>query len=244
MDERKPLLNFSEQRDKIVPALKVLQDNLGEVKKNATNPHFKSKYADLGAVLDASWDALDKAKLTVWQPPSGSIENDDYYVIVETWLLHESGQYVWWDFKIPTTKDDPQGAGSAVTYARRYALQSFLGIAPEDDDGNKGSRPAWQPQRAGANGNGKTDPPQPATGNGNSRVDDEPKKIDVAKRSQFNTFISENGLTPDVVKEIIEQVQEHYGNDVTGYVADLHEGDEEKEARRRLKKKAQESAAA
>jgi len=105
--------------------------------KEKTNPAFRSKYADLGACLEAVNDALLDNGIAVYQETS----EDATGVTVETVFLHESGEAMrCGKLHVPASKQDPQGYGSALTYARRYSLMTACGIAPEDDDGNAGSR--------------------------------------------------------------------------------------------------------
>jgi hypothetical protein len=106
--------------------------------KTSVNPHFRSKYADLAACLEAVNDALLNNGIAVYQETSMCESG----VIVETVFLHESGE----SFKggmlhVPASKQDPQGYGSALSYARRYSIMAACGIASEDDDGNAASRP-------------------------------------------------------------------------------------------------------
>ena len=97
--------------------------------KNRSNPYFRSKYADYTEVLGCVKPALNKYGISIIQP----INND----VVETVLLHESGEYIKSSTKIYCTTNKPQDYGSAITYARRYALSSLLSIdSDEDDDGN------------------------------------------------------------------------------------------------------------
>jgi len=104
--------------------------------KDKTNPAFRSKYADLGACLDAVNDALLENGIAVYQ----ETHDDDSGVTVETVMLHESGEIMrCGKLHVPAAKQDPQGYGSALTYARRYSLMTACGIAPEDDDGNAGT---------------------------------------------------------------------------------------------------------
>lgn len=110
------------------------------VKKAATNPAFKSKYADLSEVVEAVVPALNKAGIGVLQFPS----YDGDLVGVSTVLLHESGASVTGILHLRPSKNDPQGIGSAVTYGRRYSLLAMTGAAPEDDDGNAASGPRQQ----------------------------------------------------------------------------------------------------
>jgi hypothetical protein len=109
----------------------------GPALKDKTNPAFRSKYADLGACLDAVEDALLKNGIAMLQETS----LDDTGVTVETVFLHESGESIrCGKLHVPASKQDPQGYGSALTYCRRYSLMTSCGIAPEDDDGNAASR--------------------------------------------------------------------------------------------------------
>jgi hypothetical protein len=101
--------------------------------KSATNPHFKSKYADLGAVIEAVKPPLIKHGLFFTQR-SHPAENG---VSVETVLHHEGGEELsLGTLFVPANKQDAQGFGSALTYARRYGLMTAFGVPAEDDDGN------------------------------------------------------------------------------------------------------------
>lgn len=111
--------------------------------KDKTNPAFRSKYADLGACLEAVDDALLINGIAVYQETF----EDASGVTVETVFLHESGEVIrCGKLHVPAAKQDPQGYGSALTYARRYSLMAACGIAPEDDDGNAASQ-SRQPAR-------------------------------------------------------------------------------------------------
>lgn len=127
----------SETIDKIAPAFVKAQAACNGAKKSSNNPHFKSKYADLSAVWDACETALEANKLSVLQ---GLGEVIDGKMQIETMLLHHSGQWIKSLASIPLPKADPQGYGSASTYARRYTLAALMGIVQEDDDGNAASR--------------------------------------------------------------------------------------------------------
>lgn len=123
-------MQTSEKTDKIIPAFIAAEHAVGAVKKTANNPHFKSKYADLEAVMDACAEALKTNGLAVWQ----SVSEDGGRMV--TRLYHDSGQWIEGYTPLIVGKNDMQGLGSAYTYARRYGLMAALGIAPEDDDGN------------------------------------------------------------------------------------------------------------
>jgi hypothetical protein len=109
----------------------------GPALKDKTNPAFRSKYADLGACIDAVEDALLSNGIAFIQETF----EDATGVTVETVFIHESGETMrCGKLHVPAAKQDPQGYGSALTYARRYSLCASCGIAPEDDDGNAASK--------------------------------------------------------------------------------------------------------
>lgn len=113
--------------------------------KTSTNPHFKSKYADLAACVEAVDDAFLDNGIVMYQETS----EDSTGVTVETVLLHESGEMLrCGKLHVPAQKNDPQGYGSALSYARRYSLMAACGIAPEDDDGNAASRQQKAPRES------------------------------------------------------------------------------------------------
>jgi hypothetical protein len=120
----------------IYAALAAAQMEMGRALKDTKNPHFGSKYADLASVMDACMAALNRHGICVMQP-TGEDEAGRY---VKTILAHVSGETV--DCRVPliVAKNDMQGFGSAVTYARRYGLMSMAGIAPDDDDGNAAAK--------------------------------------------------------------------------------------------------------
>lgn len=123
-----------------------------KIKKDATNPFFKNKYASLDGILETVLPILHKNALVLIQNPI----NDGDRVGVHTQIFHATtpdGACVESKFTVTLAKNDPQGAGSAITYCRRYALTSMLGLnVEEDDDGNTASatnqRPAQQAQQA------------------------------------------------------------------------------------------------
>jgi len=124
--------------DKLAPALVALQGDLSPVSKSAENPFFKSSYAPLPEVMKAVQPLLAKHKLAVTQFPS----TVDGQSALRTILIHESGQLIEDTQLLLLTKQDPQGQGSAITYARRYGVMAVLGlVADEDDDGAAGNTP-------------------------------------------------------------------------------------------------------
>lgn len=130
-------MNKSESIAALAAALAKAQAETKVAIKGNINPHFKSRYADLGAVIDACREAMSKNGIAWSQVPS---VRDGGIVVLTTIIMHSSGEWLSGEYPIQPTKNDPQGMGSALTYARRYSLSSMLGIAAdEDDDGNAGS---------------------------------------------------------------------------------------------------------
>lgn len=117
----------------IGPALAQAQGAVEGALKGKENAHFRSNYADLAAVWGACREALSANGLSVVQSPG---EVHDGRMGMTTMLLHASGEWMRGYLTIPLGKVDAQSYGSATTYARRYALAAFVGVAPEDDDGN------------------------------------------------------------------------------------------------------------
>ncbi len=127
-----------------IKALVKAQKEMGAVIKNASNPHLKSKYADLGSVLEACQTALHSNGFAIVQPCG----KDDHGAYVETVLAHESGESFASRVYLVVGKQDMQGVGSAITYARRYGLLGMAGLAPEDDDGEATKAPKREAQPA------------------------------------------------------------------------------------------------
>jgi hypothetical protein len=117
----------------LATALNAFQGEVSKIAKTATNPFFKSKYASLSDILDVIREPLFNNGLSFVQFPKGKYG-------LETMLMHVSGEWVSESYEMEPTKKDPQGAGSVITYQRRYALGAILGLNIDvDDDGNKAS---------------------------------------------------------------------------------------------------------
>ena len=128
-------MKTTESIQAISTALLKAQKQIGAAKKGSTNPFFKSSYADLGEVMKACKDELNNNGITVLQPVLTGPEGNTF---VETVLLHESGEYIAGTMKVEAKEaNNPQAQGSAITYARRYSLQSMVFIPAEDDDAEK-----------------------------------------------------------------------------------------------------------
>ena len=123
-------MNTSESIKNLAASLCKAQAEMGGAVKDSKNPFFKSDYADLTSVIKAIKEPFANHGLSYTQFPT----NDDGRIGVSTLLMHESGEYLEHSYTLSTTKADPQAAGSAITYARRYALQSIAGIPTADDD--------------------------------------------------------------------------------------------------------------
>ena len=140
----------------IASALVKAQKTFQPALKDATNPFYKSKYADLGNCLEAVMDSLNNNGISLVQ----LCHESDTGVIVETMFIHESGEQLsCGKLHVPAIKQDPQQYGSALTYARRYSLMAACGIAPEDDDGNATKfKPIKTDKVASPNESGKSIP--------------------------------------------------------------------------------------
>lgn len=144
-------MKTSEQINELAAALTKAQSEMEHASKDKTNPHYKSKYADLASCLDACREPLFKNGLSIAQAPQ---KHDGSWVLV-TRLMHTSGQFIESECPIMNAKGDAQGFGSGLTYARRYALSAIIGLAQDDDDGNEAvKRPELKPK--------PIEPPKPA----------------------------------------------------------------------------------
>ena len=128
----------SDNINELGSALAKAKGAIEEALKDTANPFFKTKYADLSSVWDACRQQLTVNGLSIVQTPTEA----DNGIGVETMLIHASGQWLSNTFTMPVSKADAQGVGSAITYARRYALAAMVGVAPEDDDGNAATKAA------------------------------------------------------------------------------------------------------
>ncbi len=132
--------------DKLAPAILAAKKEMTNAVKDAKNPFFKSKFADLNAVREAAEPPLAKHGISVLQP----MVQKEGKSFVRTMLLHESGQFMASDTEVVCAKqNDPQAYGSAVSYARRYGLQAFVSLGADDDDGEAGMGRA-KPQQSTA----------------------------------------------------------------------------------------------
>ncbi|MBA3755311.1 MAG: ERF family protein [Nitrosomonas sp.] len=139
-------MKTSESVKNITPALVAASAEIGHARKDATNPHFKNDYASLESVIDVSRGVLLRHGIVVLQGGAGKS--------LVTRFQHLSGEFFETDLDLVLSKQDMQGLGSAITYARRYSLASMLNISQSDDDGNAASNEGG--------GNTKPEPPRQA----------------------------------------------------------------------------------
>jgi hypothetical protein len=125
-------VNKSDSIKELALALHKAHTKIKAAIKDSANPFFKSKYADLSSVIEAVKQPLSDCGIVYVQ----GVEGVEGGVAVETMLLHVSGEWISSKLEIPASKHDAQGYGSAITYGRRYGLQSMCGVPAEDDDGN------------------------------------------------------------------------------------------------------------
>jgi len=127
----------SESIKEIATALSKAQAEMSGAKKSSKNPFFKSSYANLEEVIHCVKEPFANNDLSYMQFPISS----DGFAGVETIIMHSSGEWISGELLLKCAKNDPQGMGSAITYARRYGLQSAAGLPSEDDDGNYATSP-------------------------------------------------------------------------------------------------------
>ena len=125
-------MKMSETIAELATALSKAQGQIDAALKGSTNPHFKSKYADLNSLREAIREPLSVNDLSVIQLP----RTTDGFVEIETMLMHKSGEFISEVLQMPYGQNSPQAIGSALSYCRRYSLSSILNLSADDDDGN------------------------------------------------------------------------------------------------------------
>ena len=197
-------IETSAEIDKIAAALVIAQGCIENVSLNKTNPHFKSKYADLAAIREACRVPLAQNSLAVIQSPATA----NGKVTLTTMLLHTSGQWLKSTLELkPERAESPQSVGSAITYARRYSLAAILGIvAEEDDDGNAASLNRTDGRNARAVADSST--PRPT----NYRQKTFESKHSTPEKIIFNKD------NPDFVAKVSQQVLPSYGQAAVDWI--------------------------
>lgn len=203
-------MNTSEQINEIATALAKAQGEMAPAIKDATNPAFRSKYADLAAVWAACCPALTKHGIAAIQDASLCERG----VSVTTRLVHGSGQWIeFGPLTVPMSKQDAHGVGSATTYARRYGLSAALGIVADDDDGNaavgtssaSSSKPAMVPAKPPVGYQEWRDALTATADNGLDALGETWKKALPAFRNHFNATEKEGAL--DALKARAKKVE-------------------------------------
>jgi hypothetical protein len=209
-------VNTSVEIDKIAGALVAVQAAMKPAIKDATNPHFRSKYADLGAIWEACREPLTKNGIFVGQDVTG----DSGCVAVTTRMIHTSGQWVeFGPLVIPLGRHDAQAVGSGVSYGKRYALAAALGIiAEDDDDGNTATASAPKPQPAYAQGTRKPATNGKEVANAAEAVTAERKVVAVIsadQRKQLQKDAEQAGWKVDEVKDLLKGFGFNNSADIT-----------------------------
>ena len=202
-------MNQSESIAELSAALSKAQGAMQGAIKDSSNPFFKSSYADLASVWDACRKPLSDNGLSVVQTSDLLPEHPDM-VCIETILCHASGQWIKGRLAVKPVKSDPQSVGSCITYLRRYSLQSIVGIAPEDDDGNAASGKNDTKKQPEAT----TAPPEEVPPQAN--VADNPDAhalISEAQRKRFYAIAKGSGKSDAEVKAFLK---ENIGSESTG----------------------------
>jgi hypothetical protein len=187
-------MRTSESLVNIAPAAVKATATLRAISKDSVNPHFKSKFASLDAIMAEVRPVLAKQGLTVLQGVSHPHSDNDGRVTafsIETILLHESGEWISSSVFMPVAKVDPQGAGAAVSYGRRYGISALLAIVSDEDDDGNSAMPSPQ-QRAQAIVQQSAPAPRPAparpaaTGNAPAAVADIARQVVDAAIAKHN----------------------------------------------------------
>lgn len=170
--------------------------------KDSTNPHFRSAYADLLSVWRAANPALVANDIAVSQLCEPS--EDGAVVSVTTILMHKSGQWISGTVTMRPTKADPQGIGSAITYARRYALAAAVGVCPEDDDGNAASAPQPSASRA-------VREVAPRNGEAANGTNGAAKKVPTSRDLILASVKEWTSVKPEDVVSMVNEIKKHLG---------------------------------
>lgn len=202
-------MTSSNEIDKIAAALVAFQAEVDNPRKTADNPFFKSKYADLDEIINTIRPTLAKNGLCVIQSPEG----EGSTARVTTRILHSSGQWIEGTLSLNAVKSDPQGMGSAITYARRYSLAGLCGLAQDDDDGNNASGTGVKQTR-------KTDADTPIGKSPEQGMKEQAlaivARLNIDKEVAKGMFIAHGG------KVVTENGKQHWENiDWSGVLAEL-----------------------
>lgn len=202
-------MEHSESIGKIAEALAEFQAEVKDPARDKDNPYFKSKYVAIDGLLAAVRPILAKHGLSVIQSTGGNGQD----ISVTTEILHTSGEWIRTDaLVLKAVKADPQGAGSAVTYGRRYSLSAALGVAwDDDDDGNAASTPP------------KAEKPKAAPKAKTKEEPKAPRKVESLRA--IAAAAKEIGVTNDDIKEVMRR---HYNKETSNELTDAEAAEMEK----------------
>lgn len=208
----------SESIANLAAALCDFQYELEGARKGSKNPFFKSSYADLEECIDAIKEQLHKHGLAVAQP-TGITENGGSSVV--TILMHKSGEWIRGELPLMPVKNDPQAQGSAITYARRYALCAMVGLVQVDDDGNATQQKKTATASSGK-GNAGTAPSGSAWNKQREAVYAKGQEALINKYEHAGADLKASGATP---KQIYDKLQSQFleGDDDDRYEPGLDE---------------------
>jgi ERF superfamily len=192
-------MSQSETIGALTKALVKVQKELGGALKDSTNPFFKSKYADLASCFEASRALLTANGLAVAQ----TTRVEGTANVLATTLMHESGEWLSGEILLVPVKNDPQGIGSAMTYARRYGYSAIIGLTQVDDDGHEATRPE-EPKKPVPK---KTDePPFPGPTKPKAIINEAANlgKVDALKK--LSSAVNALDYTPEQRSALLKQV--------------------------------------
>ncbi len=198
----------SEQINELSLALNKAQALMGGAVKDASNPFFKSRYADLPSVISACKEEMTKNGLAILQP----VSSDEHGVYVETIITHQSGQWISsGPMKLLLTKQDMQALGSAISYARRYSLQSMLNIPAVDDDAESAMFRAETPAVGHPSAIVSHSSVDPEFARKIEEIVDLGKKAFNKSKSSFEGWLAVNFQTSDPMKLTEKQIEKAMG---------------------------------
>lgn len=203
----------SESITNLAVALCNFNKNVQRIEKDATNPHFRNKYASLDTIMDEVRPMLAEQGLSILQMPSGDADQ----LKLTTMLVHISGEWIESDsITMRPTKSDPQGIGSATTYARRYGLCAFLGLSTGDvdDDGNSVSQAPQAPQSTPRSQPYKQ-PSKPAETPTSQSSAPTTEMISDAQKGKIRGVMGEKKIPNDVLKQWVSALGLQSSNDLT-----------------------------
>lgn len=197
-------MQTSPETNELFSAISKAQSEFKSLPFNRVNPHFKSKYADLTATLDMARGPLTKHGLCLIQ--SVSFNDNGYFVTTQ--ICHSSGQWISESLKLLVQKQDMQGLGSAITYAKRYQAQAMLGLSGDDDDDANAASSPPPPQPKKTPMPPKKTPPPPKEVIDDIHPDDVPEipqeeKPPMSRKQYMYSLITEKGIKHQDAKQII-----------------------------------------